>query len=178
MTKSVSTYSQPLSAHIAGRMSSEAEHRFRQRGQEVQTGLTRISISTMIPYSEFREFRDRQEGWIAKMLNQLQGVMKQWNETTKAANSIEEVNATLTSEEVRGSFDERTNKFNIRYDIEYDNQEDKDNFEEVSKVVDELFENVKGMVQDNWIMRREKRKKEDSVDRGWYSIKPLKGVRN
>ena len=89
---------------------SEAEHRFRQRGQEVQTGLTRISISTIIPYSEFR---DRQEGWIAKMLNQLQGVMEQWNETTKAANSIEEVNAALTSEEVRGSFDERTNKFNI-----------------------------------------------------------------
>ena len=154
MTKSVSTYSQSLYSTIAGNM-SEAEHRFRQRGQEVQTGLTRISISTMIPYSEFREFRDRQEGWIAKMLNQLQGVMEQWNETTKAANSIEEVNAALTSEEVRGSFDERTNKFNIRYDIEYDNQEDKDNFEEVSKVVDELFENVKGMVQDNWIIQRE-----------------------
>ena len=97
MTKSVSTYSQSLYSTIAGNM-SEAEHRFRQRGQEVQTGLTRISIY-LIPYSEFREFRDRQEGWIAKMLNQLQGVMEQWNETTKAANSIEEVNAALTSEE-------------------------------------------------------------------------------
>ena len=178
MTTQVSTYSQSLSAHIAGRMSSEAEHRFRQRGQEVQTGLTRISISTMIPYSEFREFRDRQEGWIAKMLNQLQGVMKQWNETTKAANSIEEVNAVLTSEEVRGSFDERTNKFNIRYDIEYDNQEDKVTFEEASSMVDELFENVKGMVQDTWIMQRSRRgrKKTQSIEDGIRSN--LTGVRN
>jgi len=110
--------------------------------------------------------------------------MKQWNETTKAANSIEEVNAALTSEEVRGSFDERTNKFNIRYDIEYDNQEDKDNFEEVSKVVDELFENVKGMVQDNWIIQREKESRrlsrsrmvfDQTSGRRWYLSYVLEG---
>ena len=112
------------------------------------------------------------------MLNQLQGVMKQWNETTKAANSIEEVNAALTSEEVRGSFDERTNKFNIRYDIEYDNQEDKVTFEEASSMVDELFENVKGMVQDTWIMQRSRRgrKKTQSIEDGIRSN--LTGVRN
>ena len=76
------------------------------------------------------------------MLSILQGVMEQLNETTKAENSIEEVNAALTSGEARGFFNERTNKFNIWYDVEYDNQEDKDSFEEVSLMVDDLFENV------------------------------------
>jgi hypothetical protein len=38
----------------------------------------------MIPF-------ERQEGRVEKMLNQLQGVIEQLNETTKAANSIEEV---------------------------------------------------------------------------------------
>jgi hypothetical protein len=98
---------------------------------------------------------EQREGWISKMLSILQGVMEQLNETTKAANSIEEVSAALTLGEARGFFNERTNKFNIRYDVEYDNQEDKDSFEEVSLMVDELFENVKGMVQDTWIMQRE-----------------------
>ena len=102
-------------------MSSETEHRFQQRGRDVQTGLTRISISTMIP-------SEQREGWVLKMLNILQGVIEQLNETTKAANSIGEVNAALNSGETRGFFNERTNKFDIRDDEEFDNQEDRDNF--------------------------------------------------
>ena len=99
MTTQVSTYSQSLSASIAGNMSSETEHRFQQRGRDVQTGLTRISISTMIS-------SEQREGWVAKMLIILQGVIEQLNETTKAANSIGEVFAALNSGETRGFFNE------------------------------------------------------------------------
>ena len=68
---------------------------------------------------------------------------------------MEEVNAGLTSGETRTFFDERMEKFNINYDAEHDNQENKNNFEATCKEVDNLFEDVKGMVQFNWIIRRE-----------------------
>ena len=57
--------------------------------------------------------------------------------------------------EARRYFDECTKRFGINYDTEFDTTEEKDNFEEISKVVDKVFEEVKGMVQDNWIIQRE-----------------------
>ena len=95
-------------------MSSETEQRFQQRGRNVQTRVMSIASMTKPP--------DQQTDWAKRKLEVLQGVIGQLNESVKAANSIEEVNAALTSEEVRGFFNERTNKFNIRDDVEYDNQ--------------------------------------------------------
>ena len=141
-------------------MSNETEHRFQQRGRNVQTRLTSIATSMQTP-------PDQQEGWVLRTLEVLQDVMGRLNESVKAVkpNSIEEVSSALSSGETRTFFEKSTNKFNINYDIEYENQEDKDNFEEVSKVVDELFENVKGMVQDNWIMQREEEERRLSRSR-------------
>ena len=56
----------------------------------------------------------------------------------------------MENREARRYFDECTKRFGINYDTEFDTTEEKDNFEEISKVVDEVFEEVKGMVQDNW----------------------------
>ena len=102
-------------------MSSETEQRFRQRTQNVQTRVTSIASMT-IP-------SDQQADWVRRKLEVLQYVIGQLNESVKAANSIEEVNAGLTSGETRTFFDERMEKFNINYDAEHDNQENKDNFE-------------------------------------------------
>jgi hypothetical protein len=87
------------------------------------------------------------------------------NETIKTANSIEELDAALSSGETREFFDGRTNRFNIKHgrtnrfniehDGELDNQKDRENFEEASSMVNELFECVKVMVHENWIMQRE-----------------------
>jgi hypothetical protein len=141
MTTQVSTYSQLLSASIAGNM-SEVEQRFQQRGRDAQTWVARISRSTMIPF-------ERKEEWIENALNQVQDINEQLKEMIKTANSIEEVHATLNSGETREFFDERTNRFNIKQDGELDNQENRENFEEASSMVNKLFECVKGMVQDN-----------------------------
>ena len=65
------------------------------------------------------------------------------------------MNAGLTLVETRTFFDERMEKFNINYDAEHDNQENKDNFEAACQEVDNLFEDVKSMVQSNWIIQRE-----------------------
>ena len=65
---------------------SEVEQRFQQRGRDAQTGVTRLS--TMIP-------SERTEDWKEKAFNQLQGIIEQLNETTKTADSIDEVNAAL-----------------------------------------------------------------------------------
>ena len=83
-------------------MSNETEHRFQQRGRNVRTGLTSISISTMVP-------PEQREVWVAKMLYTLQGVVGTLFETTMTTNSIEEVHAALNSGETRELFDERTN---------------------------------------------------------------------
>jgi hypothetical protein len=98
---------------------------------------------------------ERKEEWIDTKFNQLQGVIEQLNEEFKTDNSIEDVRAILNSRETRAFFDDRTNRFDIRNDVELDNQEDRDNFEEASSMVNDLFECVKGMVQDTWIMQRE-----------------------
>ena len=63
--------------------------------------------------------------------------------------------AALNSVEIREFFDERTNRFNIKQDEEFDIQENRENLEEASLMVNKLFECVKGMVQDNWSMQRE-----------------------
>jgi hypothetical protein len=147
MTTQVSTYSQSLPASIAGNM-SEVEQRFQQRGRDALTWVARISRSTMIPF-------ERKEDWIENALNRKQGITDQLKEMIKTANSIEEVHATLTSGETREFFDERTNRFNIKQEGELDNQENRENFEEASSMVTKLFECVKDMVQDNWIMQRE-----------------------
>ena len=148
MTTQVSTYSQSLSASIAGNM-SKVEQRFQQRGRDAQTWVARISRSTMIS-------SERKEEWIENALNQVQSVIEQLNETIKTTNSIEEVHAALNSGETREFFDERTNRFNIKQDGELDNQEDRENFEEASSMVDKLFECVKSTVQDKWSMSRAK----------------------
>jgi hypothetical protein len=46
----------------------------------------------------------------------------------------------LNSGETREFFNERTNRFDIRNDVEFDNQEDRVNFEEASSMVNDLFE--------------------------------------
>ena len=109
-------------------MSSETEQRFQERGRNVQTRVTSIASMTKPP--------DQQADWAKRKLEVLQGVIGQLNESVKAANSIEEVNAGLTSGETRTFFDERMEKFNINYDAEHDNQENKDNFEAACKEVD------------------------------------------
>jgi hypothetical protein len=98
---------------------------------------------------------ERKEEWIENVLNQVQGVTEQLKEMIKTANSIEEVHAALSSGETREFFDERTNRFNIKQDGELDNQENRENCEEASSMVNKQFECVKGMVQDNWIMQRD-----------------------
>jgi hypothetical protein len=67
---------------------------------------------------------ERKEDWIENTLDQLQGVMEQLNEIIKTTNSIEEVEATLSSVETREFSNERTNRFDIRNDVEFDNQEE------------------------------------------------------
>jgi hypothetical protein len=147
MTTQISTYSQSLSASIAGNM-SEVEQRFQQRGRDAQTWVARISRSMMIS-------SERKEEWIENALIQVQSVVAQLNETIKTANSIEEVHAALNSGEAREFFDVRTNRFNIKQDGELDNQENRENFEEASSMVNKLFKCVNDMVQDTWIMQRE-----------------------
>jgi hypothetical protein len=117
---------------------------------------------------------ERTEDWKEKAFNQLQGIIEQLNETTKTADSIDEVNAALNSEETRRFFDERTRRFDIRHDEEFDNQEDRDNFEEASSIVSDLFECVKGMVQDTWIMQREEeeRSKQARLNRSRMAFGP------
>jgi hypothetical protein len=117
---------------------------------------------------------ERTEDWKEKAFNQLQGIIEQLNETTKTADSIDEVNAALNSEETRRFFDERTRRFDIRHDEEFDNQEDRDNFEEASSMVGERFECVKGMVQDTWIMQREEeeRAKQARLNRSRMAFRP------
>ena len=148
MTKSVSTYSQSLSAHIAGNMSSETEQRFQRRGQHVQTKLAGIATSIHIPTEE-------RQGWVMKMLVVLQKVVERLNESVKGGNTMEELSVGLENTETRRYFDECTKKFGINYDTVLDTTEEKDNFEEITKVVDEVFEEVKGIVQDTWIIQRE-----------------------
>ena len=126
-------------------MSSETEQRFQQRGRHVQTRLASIATSMRIPSKE-------QEGWVMRMIEVLQGVVGRLNESVKDGNpnSIEEVSGGLENGEARRYFDDCTKRFGINYDTEFDTQEEKENFEEISKVVDEVFEEVKGMVQDTW----------------------------
>ena len=111
---------------------------------------------------------DQQEGWVLKMLEVLQEVMGRLNESVKEGNTIEELSVGLENTEARRYFDECTKRFGINYDTEFDTTEEKANFEEISKVVDEVFEEVKGMVQDNWIIQREEDgvKKTQSIEDG------------
>ena len=110
---------------------------------------------------------DQQADWVRRKLEVLQDVIGQLNESVKAANSIEEVTAGLTSGETRTFFDEKTEKFNIIYDAEHDNQENKDNFEAACQEVENLFEDVKSMVQFNWIIQRGRGdKKTQSIEDG------------
>jgi hypothetical protein len=125
---------------------SEVEQRFQQRGRDVQAWVSRLSISMMIP-------SDQTEGWTREMFNRLQDVIEQLTETIKTENSTEDVHAILSSGETREFFDVRTKRFNIITDGEIDNQEDRENFEEASSIVNELFECVKDMVQYTWIMQ-------------------------
>ena len=131
-------------------MSSETEQRFQQRGRHVQTILASIATSMQIPTEE-------QGGWVLRMLEVLQGVVARLNESVKEGNpnSIEEVSGGLENGEARRYFDECTKRFGINYDTVFDTPAEKDEFEEIIKVVDEVFEEIKGMVQDNWIIQRE-----------------------
>ena len=128
-------------------MSSETEQRFQRRGQHVQTKLAGIATSIHIPTEE-------RQGWVMKMLVVLQKVVERLNESVKGGNSMEELSEGLENTETRRYFDECTKKFGINYDTVLDTTEEKDNFEEITKVVDEVFEEVKGMVQDTWIIQR------------------------
>ena len=129
-------------------MSSETEQRFQRRGQHVQTKLAGIATSIHIPTEE-------RQGWVMKMLVVLQKVVERLNESVKGGNTMEELSVGLENTETRRYFDECTKKFGINYDTVLDTTEEKDNFEEITKVVDEVFEEVKGMVQDTWIIQRE-----------------------
>ena len=173
----MSTYSQSLSAHIAGNMSSETEQRFQRRGQHVQTKLAGIATSIHIP-------TEGRQGWVMKMLVVLQKVVERLNESVKGGNSMEELSEGLENTETRRYFDECTKKFGINYDMVLDTTEEKDNFEEITKVVDEVFEEVKGMVQDNWIIQREKESRrlsrsrmvfDQTSGRRWYLSYVLEG---
>ena len=93
--------------------------------------------------------------WITTMLYRVQDVVGTLVETTNLLNSIEEVHAALNSGETREFFEVRTNRFNIKQDVNLDNQEDRENFEEASSMVDKLFECVKSTVQDKWSMSRD-----------------------
>ena len=85
-------------------------------------------------------------GWITTMIHRVQDVVGTLVETTNLLNSIEEVHAALNSGETREFFEVRTNRFNIKQDVDLDNQEDRENFEEASSMVDKLFECVKSTV--------------------------------
>ena len=129
-------------------MSSETEQRFQRRGQHVQTKLAGIATSIHIP-------TEGRQGWVMKMLVVLQKVVERLNELVKGGNTMEELSVGLENTETRRYFDECTKKFGINYDTVLDTTEEKDNFEEITKVVDEVFEEVKGMVQDTRIIQRE-----------------------
>ena len=101
--------------------------------------------------------------WITTMLYRVQDVVGTLFETTNLWNSIEEVHAALNSGEAREFFDVRTNRFNIKQDGELDNQENRENFEEASSMMDKLFECVKSTVQDNWSIQREEEDRDKQV---------------
>lgn len=102
-----------------------------------------------------RELWAEWEVWTAKMLYRVQDVVGTLVETTNLLNSIEEVHAALNLGETREFFEVRTNRFNIKQDVDLDNQEDRENFEEASSMVEKLFECVKSTVQDKWSMSRD-----------------------
>jgi hypothetical protein len=119
---------------------SEVERVRQQRGRDIQTLIARISRSMMIP--------SKQRGvWITTMLHRVQDVVGTLVETTNLLNSIEEVHAALNSGETREFFEVRTNRFNIKQDVNIEG--------EAFSMVDNLFECVKSTVQDKWSMLRE-----------------------
>jgi hypothetical protein len=81
----------------------------------------------------------------------------------------------LSSGETRESFDGRTKRFNIITDGEFDNQEDRENLEEASSIVSELFECVKDMVQYTRIMQKEEevRLKQARFNRSRMAFGPI-----
>jgi hypothetical protein len=146
----------------------EVEQRFQQRGRDVNTLVTKLSTMMM-------SSAEQTEDWKEKAFEKLQGVVEQLNETIKTADLIDEANAAINSEETRKFFDERTNRFGIIYDEEFDTQEERDNLEEASSIVRELFECVKGMVQDTWIIQKEEeeRAKQASFNRSRMAFGPI-----
>jgi hypothetical protein len=92
-------------------------------------------------------FTESTESWKMETINQLQEVVDGLNESTKTANTIEDVNAALEAGDTKAFFDEKTNRFGIKHDGAFDNQEEKDNMKKASSIVTKIFECVKGMVQ-------------------------------
>ena len=94
---------------------SEVEQRFQQRGRDAHIGLAKLA--TMMS-------SEPTENWKSEAINQLQEVVNGLNESTRTANSIEEVNAALDGKDTGAFFDERTRRFDIKYDEEFDTQEE------------------------------------------------------
>ena len=146
---------------------SEVERRFQQRGSDVQACVTKLS--TMVS-------TDRTEDWKQEVFKQLHEIMERLNDTIRSVNLIDEVNTALHSPsgETRRFFDEKTNRFGIKHDDEFDDEGDRSNVEEASSIIDLIFGCVVGMVQDTWIMRREEeeRSTQSRLDRSRLAFEP------
>jgi hypothetical protein len=117
---------------------------------------------------------ERTEDWKSEAINQLQKVVDGLSEITRTANSIEEVNAALDERDTSAFFDERTRRFDIKYDEEFDTQEERNNLEKAISIVEEIFGCVKGTVQDTWIMQKEEeeRAKQARFNRSRRAFEP------
>jgi hypothetical protein len=96
------------------------------------------------------------EKWKWEAINQVHDVVDGLNKSTKTANSIEEVNTALAAGEIKAYFDEKTKGCGIKHEDEFDTSEEKDDLQKAKSIVMKIFECVKGMVLDSWIMLKER----------------------
>jgi hypothetical protein len=93
--------------------------------------------------------------WNQEAINELQEVVDELLNSTKAANSIEEVKAALEHGDTKAFFDSKTLKLEHKYDAEFRSTQEEETREKGTSTVVEIFECVKGMALDSWVMHKE-----------------------
>jgi hypothetical protein len=93
--------------------------------------------------------------WNQEAINQLQEVVDGLLKSTTESTSIEGVRAASEHGDTRACFDSKTLKLEYKYDAEFGSTQEEETRERATSTVVEIFECVKGMVLDSWIMHNE-----------------------